>query len=163
MHTIFDHFAAHFFQPEILSGSYILNLESLLTASKIAVLGQWKCQETIGCLSRYFDLDQFIFVRIHDTDNQVSRPECIEVVSMNKNGHRPNFFCSVTLPYRCNSYVAQVSQKWKLSFCDTWPTQELQLLGSVAEQNFLFCDSFCSQTIPLHEIQFRHLNSQYFD
>ena len=29
---------------------------------------------------------------------------------------------AVTLPYRCNTYVSQPSQKEKFSFCDTWLT-----------------------------------------
>ena len=31
---------------------------------------------------------------------------------MNKNCHRAKSFSSMTLPYRCNSYVNQLSQKW---------------------------------------------------
>ena len=36
--------------------------------------------------------------------------------------HRTIFVCSVTLPYRCNSYVSQVSQILDIFFCDTWLT-----------------------------------------
>ena len=44
-------------------------------------------------------------------------PWSIEEVSMKKNSHRIKSFCSVTLPYRCNSYVLQVSQKWMRNVC----------------------------------------------
>ena len=45
--------------------------------------------------------------------------EKVEEVSMNEKCHRTKSFLFVTLPFRCNSYVSQVSQKEKLSFCKT--------------------------------------------
>ena len=46
----------------------------------------------------------------------------VEEVSMKQNCHRTKSSFSVTLIYRCNSYVSQVSQKESLHFCDTWLT-----------------------------------------
>ena len=43
----------------------------------------------------------------------------LKEMSMNEKCNRQKSFLSVTLPYRCNSYVSQVSQKGKIKFCDT--------------------------------------------
>ena len=43
----------------------------------------------------------------------------IEEVYMSEKCHSTTNFLSVTLPYICNFYVSQVSQKENLSFCDT--------------------------------------------
>ena len=57
---------------------------------------------------------------------------------MNEKCHGTKSYISVTLPYRFNSYVSQVSQKEKFSFCDTWLTLELHLYGSVTERKLFF-------------------------
>ena len=51
----------------------------------------------------------------------------VEEMSMNEKCHRKKSFLSLTLPYRCNSYKSQVSQKYKFCFFDTWLTKELHL------------------------------------
>ena len=67
---------------------------------------------------------------------------------MNEKCHRTKSYLSVTLPNRCNSYVSQVSQKEKCSFCVSWLTLELHLYGSVTERklfvlwHFLFIETF---------------------
>ena len=65
---------------------------------------------------------------------------------MNENFHRRKSFCSVTLPYRCNSHVSQVSKKQNLHFCDTWLSWELHLQGSVTAQK----KTFSSVTVLVH-------------
>ena len=52
----------------------------------------------------------------------------VKGVSMNEKCRRMKSFLSVTLPYRCNFYESQVSQKEKFSFCDTWPTKEFHMM-----------------------------------
>ena len=68
---------------------------------------------------------------------------------MNKNCHRTKSFCSGTLPHRCNSYVSQVSQKWK-SISVTLGSGKNYIYKEVSQnKNFLFGDSLCSKTLPL--------------
>ena len=59
-------------------------------------------------------------------------------------------FWPVTLPFRCNSFVSQVSQKWTLYLNRNY------IYKCHWIKIFLFCDSFYSKTLPL---QYLHLHA----
>ena len=60
---------------------------------------------------------------------------------MNKKCHRTKSFLSGTPPYRCNSYVSQVSQKDKFSFCNCNTCVDMVIikLGSPSWRDSLVC------------------------
>ena len=72
---------------------------------------------------------------------------------MNEKSHRRKSFLSVTLPYRCNSYVRQVSQKEKFFVCDTWLTQKIT---KKSHRN----KTFCSVTLLVHR-HFLYIKTNY--
>ena len=78
-------------------------------------------------------------------------------VSMNKNCYRTKTFCAVTLPYRCNSYVSQVSQKW-ISILVTLGLHRNYIYKEVSQKNNFFYVLWQFLFIATNSVVWKHLS-----